>query len=454
LPEDPRNLATVLDELRQSGEAIGRLAEDEKAFTLAQEAFRNKDAARFQEALVAVDIFEHCRLVCRWFCSVHCCRLCRLLCGAEPVPELDPGVVREFSRITAGLARDERVMVELLDAVEREDADAFKRLLVHLKLERFCHCFCRWLCMIRCRRVCRFLCPPPPVITKVGNIPISQVDLNGHAAGPSSPPGTTPTSNPAAGIGHHAFGGITNIRGAFGIASPHQYKVEFAPAPTGPWTPILTPVEDFRINPAFPPIFIFYPRVPSADGWYDVADMGLAGADYLTDWQTPPVPDQPFYLRLTVRTASLAQFSSSAVAVRVDNKAPDQPVIDLALQFPDGTRRPLACCERVERGNGNVVVVTLQAKDENFGSIGVSLLGGCGWSLALVATNGTPLSKTYNGNITDQGYPVPTEFLWDPWAARVEPCCYIIQATIADRAIVGNHYSPHQSTNWRSITIA
>ena len=345
-------------------------------------------------------------------------------------------------------------MIELLDAVEREDADAFRKLLVRLKLERFCHCFCRWLCMIRCRRVCRVLCPPPPVITKVGNIPTQRIDGNGHATGPSSPPGTTPAPNPAAGIGHHTFGGITNIRGAFAIAAPHQYKVEFASALAGPWTPILTTIADFRLNLGPGPLFVEYPRVPSADGWYNVADMGFAGVDYLTDWQTPPVPDQLFYLRLTVRTAALAQFSSPVVAVRIDNKIPDQPVIGLALQFPDGTRRPLACCERGERGNGNLVVVTLQAKDENFGSIGVSLLGGCGWSLALVATNGTPLSKTYNGNITDHGYPVPTEFLWDPWAAGVEPCCYIIQASIGDRAIVGNHYSPHQNTNWRSITIA
>ena len=71
MPESLPDLDTVLDELRQSGEAIGSLAEDEKAFTLAQEAFREKNAARFQEALVAVGIFEHCRLVCRWFCSVR-----------------------------------------------------------------------------------------------------------------------------------------------------------------------------------------------------------------------------------------------------------------------------------------------------------------------------------------------------------------------------------------------
>jgi|SRR5215211_5778137 len=27
-----------------------------------------------------------------------------------------------------------------------------------------------------------------------------------------------------------------------------------------------------------------------------------------------------------------------------------------------------------------------------------------------------PLSKMYNGNTADHGYPVPTSFIWDPWA--------------------------------------
>ena len=115
----------------------------------------------------------------------------------------------------------------------------------------------------------------------------------------------------------------------------------------------------------------------------------------------------------------------------------------------------MGCCEKVERGKGNLVVITITAWDENFSSINVALLGGCGWSFPIVDTGGTSLSKTYNGNIADTGYPVATEFLWDPWAAKIDPCCYLIDVRINDRAIINNSWSGgHPNENWRSITIA
>ena len=119
---------------------------------------------------------------------------------------------------------------------------------------------------------------------------------------------------------------------------------------------------------------------------------------------------------------------------------------------------PVECArsrETVKRGEGNLVAITLTASDANFSQISVALLGGCGVSAAIVDTGGTPLSKTYNGNIADAGYPVPTTFLWDPWAAKVNPCCYILDVRIYDRVIAGNHWSGgHSNENWQSITIA
>src|SRR5581483_1262963 len=118
-------------------------------------------------------------------------------------------------------------------------------------------------------------------------------------------------------------------------------------------------------------------------------------------------------------------------------------------------RRKLGCCEKVERGDGNLVVITLQASDENFSQISVALLGGCNSSYAIVDKDGKPLSKTYNGNTADTGYPAPAEFLWDPWKDKIDPCCYIIDVRIYDRAIIGNAWSGgHTSEGWRSITIA
>lgn len=446
-----------LTELQQSAEAVGILANDEKAFSEAVEGFRSKKVEAFQAALSRVGLLGRCRLVCRFFCSKHCIYVCLKLCNQLPerTNQLPVEEWRQFALTLAALAKDKAVIEQLATAAANEDAKAFGDLVTRLQLGRFCYQLCHWLCGIRCRLECELFCPPPPTITEVGFIPTSQIDSEGRAAGPSFPPGPTSADNKPAGVGDHPFGGTTNIRGVFEIASPFQYKVEYGTAATGPWTPILTPVADFRFNATPPPIFTYYSRLPDADGWYNVAEMGLAGVDYLTDWNTPAVADQVYYLKLTVRDAGLTEYSSQVVAVRIDNIAPSHPVIQLALQLPDGSRKKLGCCEKVDRGNGNLVVITLQASDANFSAISVELLGGCGASYPIVDTGGNSLSKTYNGDVTDTGYPVPTTFLWDPWAAGINPCCYLIDVRIQDRVIAGNYWSGgHANENWQSLTIA
>jgi hypothetical protein len=451
-------------ELRQTGEAIGKLAAQEAAFTRAAEAFQSENVGDFQSVLGKLDLLPFCRLICQWFCSKHCVFICFKLCGDQAGNGNDQASIaewREFAQVTATLTKDEALLKRFLDAVASEDKAAFGKLLAETKWQRFCHQLCHFLCSVRCQLVCRLMCPPPPLITEVSLIPTSQFTAAGPgiglASGPSFPPGPTPPDNKPAGVGDHPIGGLANIKGVFVIAAPFQYKVEFSTTPTGPWTPILTPVNDYRINPAFPPppIFLYYTRVPDPSGWYNVADMGLDGIDYLTDWQTPPAVNDQYYLKLTVRNAALTEFESPVVPVRVDNTAPTKPVIKLQLQMPDGTRKPLGCCETVKQGDGNLVIITLQASDANFSQISVELLGGCGASYSIVDTGGTNLSKTYNGNIADTGYPVPTEFKWNPWAAGVSPCCYLIDVRIYDRAVVNDYWSGgHENENWQSITIA
>lgn len=461
MTSDLRSNDERLAELRDSGEVIGKLAQDPDAFVRAVDAFRAQDAERFQAELARAGVIERCRLICQWLCSKHCVFICSRLCR-EPLeaPEQIPVAEwRDFALATARIAADEALLKQFVDAVDRVDAAAFEALLKQHQLERFCHQLCHWLCAVRCRLVCTLLCPPPPLITEVGFIPTSQIDAQGFAAGHSHPPGPTPDDNKPAGVGDHPFGGLANIRGVFDIAAPFQYRVEYGTNPAGPWTPILQSIDDYRIDPLFPSPghlvpFIYYTRLPDVNGWYNVADMGLDGPDYLTDWQTPAVADGLYYLRLTVRTAALTEFFSPVVPAHVDNGAPTKPDITLELQQLDGTRIPLGCCEKVEQGDGNLIVITLQASDPNFSSIGVQLLGGCGAAYAIVATDGTSLSKTYNGNVADTGYPAPTTFLWDPWAAKIDPCCYLIDVRINDRAIVGNYWSGgHGNENWHSITI-
>lgn len=462
MTNNPHSQDERFTELRQSGEVIGKLADNSEVFGSVVEAFRAHDAERFQAELVKARLLDRCRLICQWLCSKHCLFVCSKLCRQpQQAPDQIPiAEWREFAQVTARIAADPALLERLVAAVDREDTAAFDALVKELKLERFCHQLCHWLCTVRCRYVCTLLCPPPPLITEVGFIPTGQINALGYAAGHSHPPGPTPDDNKPAGVGDHPFGGLENIRGVFSIASPFQYKVEFGPAAVGPWTPILQSIEDYRYDPLYPlpghpQPFIYYTRVPDASGWYTITDMGLDGPDYLTDWQTPGVANQLYYLKLTVRTAALTEFESSVVPVKVDNVSPSQPVITLELQKPDKSRTVLDCCPRVERGDGNLIVVTLQASDPNFSSISVQLLGGCGASYAIVATDGTALSKTYNGVLADTGYPAPVEFLWDPWAAKIDPCCYLIDVRIYDRAILGNYWSGgHSNENWHSITIA
>jgi len=452
-------------EIQQTGEAIGKLAADESAFTQAAEAFRAHNAEAFQSVLGRLGLLPLCRFICSWFCSKHCVFYCSRLCRNVDA-DFDPGNIREwydFAHVTAELAKNQQLLERFIAAVDADDSAIFERLLAELKWQRYCHQLCHLLCGVRCRLACRLMCPPPPLITEVSLLPSSQFITSGPglglASGPSFPPGPTPNDDKPAGVGDHPIGGLSNIRGAFVIASPYQYKVEFTTDPTNPasWSPILTAIEDYRFNPAFPtpPLFLYYARVPDGSGWYNVADMGLLGPDYLTDWQTPAADNGQYYLRLTVRNAALVEFHSPVVPVRVDNTAPTKPSITLQLQMPDGSRKKLGCCETVTQGDGNLVVITLQASDANFAGISVELLGGCGASYSIVDTGGNSLSKTYNGDITDTGYPAPTEFLWNPWASKISPCCYLIDVRIDDRAVVNNAWSGgHSNENWQSITIA
>jgi hypothetical protein len=125
----------------------------------------------------------------------------------------------------------------------------------------------------------------------------------------------------------------------------------------------------------------------------------------------------------------------------------------LQLEKPDGTRVNLKCGE-VKKGDG-LIVVTIHAFDPNYSRIAVTARGNSGLSVPLVDTSSVPLSKTYNGVLADQGYLMPTEFLWDPWSdPLIVPCCYVIYVEIWDRAILNDHYSGgHYHAGWEAIEI-
>ena len=109
----------------------------------------------------------------------------------------------------------------------------------------------------------------------------------------------------------------------------------------------------------------------------------------------------------------------------------------------------MPCCGDKVSKEGGPLEITVTGQDANFAALSITLRGGCNAAYPV-------FSKTYDGNILDTGAPPPgITFTYDPWAAGVEPCCYVLEVVVVDRAIVNNTvYAAHQISSVQSITIA
>ncbi len=467
-----------VQELRQAAEAIEKLAANSAAFAEAHAAFMAGDAARFEAALNQVGIAELCHVVCRFFCKKHCVGLCRKFCPRQPQGEVNLAEILTFAKAVAPVFRDEAIVRRFLEIMAAENVEAWNEEIKKHRLEAFCYQLCILLCSWRCKKRCHKVCPPKPLITRVGSIPISQIDAMGYGSGPSIPPFYVAPPNPAAGYGDHPFGGAVWLMGVFNMPTATEYLVEVSSAgPGGPYSPILVgPQVGYDNNPAQPPPppgppppppppwIVMRTRSQSGGvdpGWFKINELTDSDGGRLTTgektlmmWPTS-TPDGVYYLRLRVRDGVNTRVSSPQV-VRLDNTGPfplPRPIITLQLQKPDKTRVPLKC-GKVRKGDG-LIVVTIQAYDPNMSRIAVTARGNSGLSVPVVDITATPLSKTYSGNIADQGYMVPTEFLWDPWSdPNIVPCCYLIYVEVWDRAILNNSYTGgHYNAGWEAIEI-
>jgi hypothetical protein len=456
-----------LQESREAALAAAELARDPDTFKEAFAAFLASDGERFRAALERVGLLDRCRPICIFFCRKRCVGVCRRFCPGEP-PDVTADEVREFALAYARLSDDQlRRLVAIIDA---EDANAWQEELRKLELERFCHQVCHLLCRVRCKRHCSELCPPAPLITNVGSIPTpTQVGAQGFGNGPGVPPANVPPPNPAAGVGDHPFAGTPTVKGIFNMPTATQYKLEVADNPGGPYTEIAVPVDGRNYIPTFPFVVgvVRNPSGPPDPGWYDVGQIAdsdggpnAIGEKRLLDWPSGMLPDGIYYLRLRVRDATSERVSRPQI-VQTDNTAPPTPVITLELRTPGGELKPLKC-DQVHRGGG-LIRVTVQAFDVNFSRLSVAAQGNSSLSVPVEGvpegsppgTLPVPLSKTYNGNIADQGYPAPTSFIWDPWAnPRIIPCCYVVRIDIWDRALSSNVWAGgHGNSGWEAIEI-
>jgi hypothetical protein len=473
-------------ELQQTGEAIEKLSANPGAFKAAYEAFIAGDAAKFGAALGTVGIEDDCHWVCRFFCRKRCVGVCRKFCPKPSNVEVNAEEILGFAKAVGPLLRDQAFANRMCEIIRSGNVEAWNQEIERNNLQEYCYQLCVILCAECCQKHCHKVCPPNPLITRVANIPITQINALGFGNGPSYPlpPTFVPYPNPPAGVGDHPFGGLVELWGIFNMPTATEYLVEVSTAPGGPYNPILVgpqggydtidPTTGFSSQPPPPvppdppqPIGTFEysrTRIQSGGldpGWFQIdqlcdSDGGrlTTGEKVLLTWPTAP-PDGVYYLRLRVRDGVTTRVSSPQV-VRLDNTGPfplPRPIITLQLQKPDGTRVPLKCA-KVRKGDG-LIVVTVQAYDPNMSQIAVTARGNSGLSVPVVSTTAVPLSETYNGDITNQGYVVPTEFLWDPWSdPNIVPCCYLIYVEVWDRAIINGFWSGgHYNAGWEAINI-
>jgi hypothetical protein len=455
-----------LQELRELSEAVAKLAENPDAFKEAYEAFKAQDADRFQAVIDRAQLGERCERICYFFCRKHCLAVCQRFCPEHETGQLDAGELIAFSQALARLVADEKQVRNLLAIFDAEDVDAWNKWVRENDFQRFCHQLCHFLCDVRCKLVCRDLCPAKPLITRVGSIPISQISPGGLGNGPSIPPFHVGFPNPPAGYGDHPFGGSVWLMGVFNMPTATEYLVEVSSTgPGGSYDPVIVAsVQGYNWINSFPYISpcTRFPSPNPDPGWFKISEIcdsdggpDALGEKTLLYWPTGGLPDGLYHLRLRVRNGVTTRVSGPQ-PVYLDNTGPfplPRPTISLQLQKPDGTRSPLKCGQ-VKKGEG-LIVVTIHAYDPHYAGVSVTARGNSGLSVAVVDTSSTPLSKTYNGNLLDQGYTVPTEFLWDPWNdPNIVPCCYLVYVEINDRTIINDHYSGgHYNAGWEAIAI-
>jgi hypothetical protein len=149
----------VLRELLREADLVGGLAKDEKSFMAAYEAFRSEDREGFQAVLQRLQLLPRCHLVCEWIRIKECLFLCLELCGPPKAVGRAPNP-RLLAEAIVRITSDEKVLRQLVAAIEKRDRAAFQRLVKAQKLDPICHFFCHWVCYIRYQLICRWVCDP------------------------------------------------------------------------------------------------------------------------------------------------------------------------------------------------------------------------------------------------------------------------------------------------------
>jgi hypothetical protein len=147
----------AITQLAAQVDAIGKLAEDTGAFAATFAAFESNDPDAFRWVLQRLELLPRCELICEWIrvklCGLRCVEVCGPLDPKVTLPELP-----EFARALSQLASNEAVLRRVVDAVSCGDAESYQAAIADVKLQRFCHLICRYVCSTLYRRICEVVC--------------------------------------------------------------------------------------------------------------------------------------------------------------------------------------------------------------------------------------------------------------------------------------------------------
>jgi hypothetical protein len=147
----------AVSQLAAQADALGKLAEDTGAFAATFAAFESNDPDAFRWVLQRLELLPHCELICEWIrvklCGLRCVEVCGPLDPNIVLPELP-----EFARALGQLASNEPVLRRVVDAVSCGDAESYQAAIADVKLQRFCHLICRYVCSAIYRRICEVVC--------------------------------------------------------------------------------------------------------------------------------------------------------------------------------------------------------------------------------------------------------------------------------------------------------
>ena len=147
-------------EFKQLGDVLAKLTAKPEAFKSVVEALDKKDPKQFQAQLRKLGLFRYCRILCRWYCHMHCVRFLRRVCIEPPIELKEIEALRGLSEAHSKIMLDKTLRNSLFEAYEKENVEMFQATLKRYDLHRFCWYIVQWLCWYHCQRRCFVLCTP------------------------------------------------------------------------------------------------------------------------------------------------------------------------------------------------------------------------------------------------------------------------------------------------------